>query len=497
MTQTINEIWDGDLLDRKAEAELLIGYIESVAAQPRFREDAQGFTIAIDAGYGEGKTWFLKRLKDQLALNHPVAFVDAWRDDLADEPLTALVATLKKALDPLVEKEPAIKQSLKSVMAKTGAVSKIVGAGLLKRGLGLLMTTGAVDAASAVLSTASEEMKDAINDGLSEGAKDVVDNAASALGKSDPAGLMEQRVADFEAGQKAMDELKASLAALVASLKDTELQAPIVIIIDELDRCRPTYAVKLLEEVKHLFDVPGLVFIFGMHKGQLAHSVKAAYGSDFDGQAYLNRFMQRHYQLKLPPLDQFLSFLLDRSNIDAGRLWFPQAQDKSGRRSSRTPSSMISFYLRTYSASARDAIAVVEILETCCALVQKRDFFMPLLLPLILSKLQGAPKHVLVEPKLKTYLQLLIPTGASGSSPLMEWQEVARRSLEYRTLSDDEVERVKNVVDIGPLYALLNEFRQDSFGRIMGQSLFDPVNYGDLIETVGRFQSPNTAEPTP
>jgi hypothetical protein len=492
MTQTINEIWNGDLLDRKAEAELLIGYIESVAAQPRFREDAQGFTIAIDAGYGEGKTWFLKRLKDQLALNHPVAFVDAWRDDLADEPLTALVATLKKALDPLVEKEPAIKQSLKSVMAKTGAVSKIVGAGLLKRGLGLLMTTGAVDAASAVLSTASEEMKDAINDGLSKGAKDVVDNAASALGKSDPAGLMEQRVAEFEAGQKAMDELKASLAALVASLKDTELQAPIVIIIDELDRCRPTYAVKLLEEVKHLFDVPGLVFIFGMHKGQLAHSVKAAYGSDFDGQAYLSRFMQRHYRLAPASLLALIRDQVERLALITEKLWFPYVAGNQHV----TTSEKIAFYFRKYRISARTAIAVMEALQICFAMTKNADLCMPLLLPMIIAKIKGANSGEIAEADNPAEQLMYQMHFAPASTPQdLDWWTFTTQLHAMTYWTDAYLsQNVRSSPDNHALHLFADFKKQAQLSKV---ALADPMRYTHLIEAVGRFQNPATAEPTP
>lgn len=99
----IDEIWEGDLLERKEEAQLFINYIESVSQRPNVREDVSSFTISVDAGYGEGKTYFLKRVAEQMKLNHPVAFVDAWRDDLADEPLTALVVTLQDALGDLIE----------------------------------------------------------------------------------------------------------------------------------------------------------------------------------------------------------------------------------------------------------------------------------------------------------------------------------------------------------------------------------------------------------
>ncbi len=89
-----------------------------------------------------------------------------------------------------------------------------------------------------------------------------------------------------------MSDLKASLSSLVASVGEGK-RPPVIIIVDELDRCRPTYAVKLLEEIKHAFDVHGLVFILGMNGEQLGHSLSGAYGPGFNGPAYLSRFISR------------------------------------------------------------------------------------------------------------------------------------------------------------------------------------------------------------
>lgn len=72
----------------------------------------------------------------------------------------------------------------------------------------------------------------------------------------------------------------------------------IVIIIDELDRCKPSFAVQTLEIVKHLFNVKGLVFIFSLDIKQLSHSVKAVYGDGFEAIGYLERFF--NYMTLLP-----------------------------------------------------------------------------------------------------------------------------------------------------------------------------------------------------
>ena len=78
-------------------------------------------------------------------------------------------------------------------------------------------------------------------------------------------------------------------------------QHKFVVIIDELDRCKPTFAIQLLEIVKHLFNIKGLVFIFSLDIDELKHCVKRVYGNDFDAIGYLERFFD--YNTILPKGD--------------------------------------------------------------------------------------------------------------------------------------------------------------------------------------------------
>jgi hypothetical protein len=173
--RTPEQIWAGDLFDRQSEARLLIGYIESLAARQSVREDKRASTIAVDASYGEGKTFFLTRLAEHLSINHPVAFVDAWADDLANEPFTALAATLKAALEPFLD-DAEVKTKLATFMEKSGKVAKIAAVGLVKRGVALAITGAAVDAASGVISDVGDDVKDALNDQLKDGATGTVND---------------------------------------------------------------------------------------------------------------------------------------------------------------------------------------------------------------------------------------------------------------------------------------------------------------------------------
>jgi hypothetical protein len=78
------------------------------------------------------------------------------------------------------------------------------------------------------------------------------------------------------------------------------------VFIDELDRCRPTYAIELLETVKHLFEIKGIVFVIATNTDQLQHSIKVVYGQGFDANRYLYRFFQRTYTLKMPDMEKFI-----------------------------------------------------------------------------------------------------------------------------------------------------------------------------------------------
>lgn len=73
----------------------------------------------------------------------------------------------------------------------------------------------------------------------------------------------------------------------------------IVIFIDELDRCKPDYAVKLLERIKHYFENDNVTFVFSVNLTELQHTIRKYYGENFDATRYLNRFFD--IIIPLPP----------------------------------------------------------------------------------------------------------------------------------------------------------------------------------------------------
>ena len=115
---------------------------------------------------------------------------------------------------------------------------------------------------------------------------------------------------------------------MAETLSQASENRPLIVMIDELDRCRPSYAVELLEIAKHLFSVDHIVFVLAVNRSQLAHSIRAVYGSGFDAEGYLRRFFDADFQLPAPSRDKFIDAQLDAIRIND---YFKRTSDKNVR----------------------------------------------------------------------------------------------------------------------------------------------------------------------
>ena len=94
-------------------------------------------------------------------------------------------------------------------------------------------------------------------------------------------------------------------------------KTPLVFIIDELDRCNPHIAVKVLERVKQLFDIPNIVFVLPISKKQFEYSIQGYYGSDkIDATNYLRRFIDLECELPTPDSESMCQLLYDHYHFD-------------------------------------------------------------------------------------------------------------------------------------------------------------------------------------
>ena len=100
----------------------------------------------------------------------------------------------------------------------------------------------------------------------------------------------------------------------------------VVIFIDELDRSNPKFVIKLIEQLKHIFEIPNLAFILTVNKKELSNTIKGIYGSEMDGYAYYKKFTTHDFtlypieQIKSGPLEEFIeNMIADRSNFNVDK----------------------------------------------------------------------------------------------------------------------------------------------------------------------------------
>jgi len=441
MTKTLDEIWDGDLFGRRLEAEFLSQYLESIWQRPNPREDSKGFVLAVDADYGMGKTFFLTRFAEQMAHNHPVAYIDAWKDDLQDEPLIAIITTLQAAIDEALEKvddenKDEIIAARKDTWNKLKRVSGIIGKGVLKKAAGMIITASAAEAVSNIIEGEDEEIQKAIEEEIKSIGKDSVDGMVSLSKAVTTGGKLDEKIKDFKEGQEAIKKLKDSLELLAKSFRKNDIHPPIVIIIDELDRCRPTYAIKLLEEVKHLFDVKGLVFVLGVNNNQISKAVKKLYGSDFAAESYLSRFFSRKYTLATPQPEKLIDELISEYSIPLDR--FTTHKLVGNVNSNNVQKELIYAFIKYFDVSPRDFFKVFRILQTTIAVTEGNQIFLPVIMRLIIKEIKGEYDFQKLSTKFDENVKFMVYSTAISGSP----SEVSAK--QYFSQIDDIVNRTIN-----------------------------------------------------
>lgn len=131
------------------------------------------------------------------------------------------------------------------------------------------------------------------------------------------AGLMQtftgrdwKQIVDGLKGKDPLEGLKQSkhIETLVAEFLKSLLPEHgnrLVVFIDELDRCKPSYAVRLLERIKHYFSNDQITFVFSVNTNELQHTIRKYYGNDFNASRYLDRFFDLRIALPLPNMERF------------------------------------------------------------------------------------------------------------------------------------------------------------------------------------------------
>lgn len=237
-----------------------------------------GAIISLDGNWGSGKTVFLKELEylinnghnskfknieketiDRLKEQYMVFYFNAWENDSNNNAILSLIYSLVKGTNLEAEKD------------KYGATARLINT-VLK-----FISAGAVDIKNDIFGSQWEK-------------RTVVEPV------------------------KAVEEIKEKFKDFITELL-IENKNKIIVIIDEIDRCKPTFAVNLLENIKHFYDDDRIVFIIGTNNKALSACISKVYGEKYDGDLYLDKFFD--YNLELPNnyIESYLSAIFEGETI--------------------------------------------------------------------------------------------------------------------------------------------------------------------------------------
>lgn len=256
--------WLNDVTGRRAFGEALERLIRQAPAD--------GLVLGVKSPWGTGKSVFLRRLASMLRVPRnrlPVVQLNLWEHDHVSDPLVAFSLAL---CDLLKRSETAGSQISDRIV---GAVSALLPVSKI------LVRDAAIDLANYA----------------SGGVTDKVLDAYQEYRSSRPDVWLEEAREHAGAIGRFRDCLEQAVESLSGN-RDATVPRRLVFLVDELDRCRPDFAIRALERIKHLFNARGVVFVMAIDDDNLQSAVKALYGEGLNAEKYLRRFFD--YEVNLP-----------------------------------------------------------------------------------------------------------------------------------------------------------------------------------------------------
>ncbi len=209
--------------------------------------------MGLNSPFGNGKSTFLQMWQNAWFEDReeaPFAIsLNAWESDYVGNPLFALISAFKNRLVPDDENLSKINNAIKKIG---------------RFGLDVLLQT--------IESKVGVDVEEAVKKSNPEKSPTVF--------------------AQYEEEKEAMADLKGAIKDCIN--KDG---LKFVFLVDELDRCRPDYAISYLETIKHIFDIKGIVFIIAADRIHLENSAKKAFGCRLNFDEYYRKFVHREAEL--------------------------------------------------------------------------------------------------------------------------------------------------------------------------------------------------------
>lgn len=256
-----SKVFPVDILDRQELLDRLLKIFETLSSTK------SSCSFALNGKWGAGKTFVIERLENQLIQDsekYLVFHYNCWQYDYYDEPLIAIVSAM---LDDIADH----KYFLGSKGTKKKQIAKQVLINIIST-----FIESKIGSASKGLFLQGEENGENIFHSYVESVKNGVKKGLESEGSN---------YDKFRSFTKAIKEARKELEKLSNDYT-------LVIVVDELDRCLPEYAIKVLERLHHLFSgLQNTVLMLAIDKSQLNNTIKQIFGDETYTDAYLKKFI--------------------------------------------------------------------------------------------------------------------------------------------------------------------------------------------------------------
>lgn len=220
--------------------------------------------ISVSGDWGTGKTYLAKNWHKYLEeQEYFTCYIDAHKKDYAEDPLLVFIEELNSNINQYYKENMGWwrKIACKIPVSKKKVPKFLINSSTLIAGVEV---SSVISAIRIIIQLAQKFLSSKIKD----------------------------KIKYLELYEKYISDFREALAKFTCLF-----DKPVVIFIDELDRSSPKFVIKLIEQLKHIFEIPNLAFILTVNKKELSNTIKGIYGSEMDGYAYYKKFTTHDFTL--------------------------------------------------------------------------------------------------------------------------------------------------------------------------------------------------------
>ncbi len=238
-----------------------LNLLKSIIANQK--NNPTGYSFAIDGEWGSGKTWILREFEKQL-LEEPnnkylIFHYNAWENDFYEEPLVAILSVMIETLEDFRKAEVIIDKANAKLARTAIKVFK-----------------------NLAISIANTQLKD--KTGLNF--REVIDDFKDVGDSKSTNDKMKTEIDSFISLKNVLSEIR-------EQINNLSQKVTVFLIVDELDRCLPEYAIKVLERLHHVCNDMPVIQILAINKKNLADSISNVFGKSFSEKENIDAWQEQ------------------------------------------------------------------------------------------------------------------------------------------------------------------------------------------------------------